>query len=135
MLTFDFVFSIPKGSKNLVSLRCLGGGGHGSHKSKWYRLSIYNFVSYDYNWTVSHAAAILDSKMVSIISFSNYVDVKQIYGNKIGQTYIVTRHINRVFSHYKVESIITKEFSELFWGHGDHLEYLKLFKGDTSTPP
>ena len=44
--------------------------------------------------TFSHTAAILDSKMVSIIVFSNYGDVKQIYMNKIGQTYIVTRHIN-----------------------------------------
>ena len=38
----------------------------------------HNFVSYDYNWTFSHTAAILDSKMVSIIAFSNYGDVKQI---------------------------------------------------------
>ena len=38
---------------------------------------------------LSHKAAILDSKMVSIIAFSNYVDVKQMYVNKIGQTYIV----------------------------------------------
>ena len=66
--------------------------------------------------------AILNSKMVSIIAFSNYVDVKQIYVNKIGQTYIVTRHINRVFVLYKVESIITEEFSELFRVYGDHLE-------------
>ena len=50
-------------------------------------------------------AAILDSKMVSIIAFSNSVDVKQIYVNKIGQTYIVTRHIKRVFALYKAESI------------------------------
>ena len=61
-----------------------GGGVHGCHKSKCYRLSIYNFASYDYNWTFSHTAAILDSKMVSMIAFSNYVDVKQIYVNKIG---------------------------------------------------
>ena len=83
---------------------------------------IYLFVSYDYNWTFSHTAAILDSKMVSIIAFSNYVDVKQIYVNKIGQTYIVTRHINQVFALYKVESIITEEFSKLFRVHGGHLE-------------
>ena len=38
----------------------------------------HNSVSYDYNWTFSHTAAILDSKMVSIIAFSNYGDVKQI---------------------------------------------------------
>ena len=50
---------------------------------------IYNFVSYDYNWTFSHTAAILDSKMVSIIAFKK----KQIYVNKIGQTYIVTGYI------------------------------------------
>ena len=73
--------------------------------------------------------------MVSIIAFANYVDVKQIYVNKIGQTYIVTRHINQVFALYKVEAIITEEFSELFRVHGDHLELLKLLKGDTSTPP
>ena len=60
--------------------------------------------------------------MVSIIAFSNYVDVKQIYVNTIGQTYIVTRHINRVFALYKVESIITEAFSELFRVHGGHLE-------------
>ena len=95
---------------------------HGSHKSKCYRLPIYYFVSYDYNYTFSHMAVILDSKIVSIIAFSNYVDVKQIYVNKIGQTYIVTRHINRVFALYKVEFIITEEFSELFRVHGGHLE-------------
>ena len=39
------------------------------------------------------------------------LDVKQIYVNKIGQTYIVTRHLNRVFVLYKVESIITEVFS------------------------
>ena len=49
-------------------------------------------------------------KMVSIIAFSNYVDVNQIYVNKIGQTYLVTRHISQVFALYKVESIITEEF-------------------------
>ena len=64
--------------------------------------------------TCSHTAAILDSKMASIIAFSNYVDVKHMYVNKIGQTYIVARHINRVFVLYKVESIITEEFLELF---------------------
>ena len=73
--------------------------------------------------------------MVSIIAFSNYLDVKQIYVNKIGQTYIVTRHINQVFALYKVEAIITEKFSELFRVHGSHLELLKLLKGDTSTPP
>ena len=82
-----------------------------SPSSKCYRLPIYNFVSIDYNLTVSHAAAILDSKMVSIIVFSNYGDVKQIYVNKVGQTYIITRHINRVFAHHKVVSIITEAFS------------------------
>ena len=60
--------------------------------------------------------------MVSIIAFSNYVDVIQIYANKIGQTYIVTRHINQVFALHKVESIITEELSELFRVHGGHLE-------------
>ena len=60
--------------------------------------------------------------MVSIIAFSNYVDVKQMYVNKIGQTYIATRPINRVFALYKVESIITEEFSELFRVYGGHLE-------------
>ena len=53
--------------------------------------------------------------MVSIIAFANYVDVKQIYVNKIGQTYIVIRHINQVFALYKAESIITEEFSKLFF--------------------
>ena len=48
-----------------------------------YRLPIYNFVSYVYNGTFSHTAAILDSKLVSTIAFSNYGDVKQIYVNKI----------------------------------------------------
>ena len=78
-------FSISKGSKKLIVVKMFGGGGEGvdgSHKSKWYRLPIYNFVSYDYNWTLSHTAVILDSKMVSIIAFSNYVDVKQIYVDK-----------------------------------------------------
>ena len=56
-----------------------------------------------------------------IIAFSNYVDVKQIYANKIGQTYIVRSHINQVFALYKIESIITEEFSELFRVHGGHL--------------
>ena len=60
--------------------------------------------------------------MVSIIAFSNYVEVKQIYVNKIGQTDIVTRHINQVFALCKIESIITGEFSELFRIHGGHLE-------------
>ena len=83
---------------------------------------IYNFVSYDYNWTFSYTAAILDSKMVFIIAFSNYVDVKQIYVNTIGQTYIVTRHINQVFALYEVESIITDAFSELFRINGGYLE-------------
>ena len=73
--------------------------------------------------------------MVSIITFSNYVDVKQIYVIKTGQTYIFTRHINQVFALYKVEAIITEEFSELFRVHGGHLELLKLLKSDTSTPP
>ena len=73
--------------------------------------------------------------MVSIIAFLNYGYVKQIYVNKIWQTYIVPRHINRVFAIYKIESIITEAFSELFRVHGRHLKYLKLLKGDTSTPP
>ena len=60
--------------------------------------------------------------MVFIIAVSNYVDVKQIYVNTIGQTYIVTRHINQVFALYEVESIITDEFSELFRINGGHLE-------------
>ena len=100
----------------------VGGGVHGNHKSKCYRLPIYYFVSYDHNWTFSYTAAILDSQMVSIIAFSNYVDVKQIYVNKIWQTYIVTRHINRVFALYKVECIITEAFLELFRVNGSHLE-------------
>ena len=73
--------------------------------------------------------------MVSIIAFSNYVDVKQIYVKKIGQPYIVTRHINQVFDLYKVEAIIAEEFSKLFRVHGGHIELLKFIKGDTSTPP
>ena len=57
-----------------------------------------------------------------ILKFSNYGDVKQIYVNKLWETYIVIRHINRVFDLYKVESIITEAFSELFLVHGGHLE-------------
>ena len=60
--------------------------------------------------------------MVSIIAFPNYEDLKQIYVNTIRQTCIVTRHINRVFALYKIESIITEAFSELFWVQGGHLE-------------
>ena len=89
---------------------------------KCYRLPIYNLVSFDDNLTFSNKAAILDSKMVSIIVFSNYGDVKQMYVNKIWQIYIITRHINRVFALYKVESIITEAFSEFFRVHGGHLE-------------
>ena len=59
--------------------------------------------------------------MVPIIAFSNYIDVKQIYVNKIGQTYIITSLINRVFALYKVEPIMTEEFLELFRVHGGHL--------------
>ena len=92
-----------------------------SPSPKCYRLPIYNFVSFDYNLTFSHTAAILDSKMVTIIAFSNYVDVKQIYMNKIEQTYIVTRHINQVFALYKVESIITEEFQSFFGSMADIL--------------
>ena len=87
-----------------------------------YRLPIYNLVSFDYNLTFSNKAAILDFKMVSIIVFLNYGDVKQIYVNKIWQTYIITRHINRVFALYKVESIIAEAYSELFRVHGGHLK-------------
>ena len=76
-------------------------------------------------------AAILDSKIVAIMAFSNYVDVKLIYVNKIGQTYIVTRHINQVCALHKVEAIITEEFSELIRFNGGHLELLKLLV----TPP
>ena len=54
-----------------------------SPSPKCYRLPIYNFVSFDYNLTFSHTAAILDFKMVPIIVFSNYGDVKQIYVNTI----------------------------------------------------
>ena len=50
---------------------------------KCYSLSIYNLVSFDYNLTFTNKAAILDSKMVSIIVFSINGDVKQIYVNKI----------------------------------------------------
>ena len=89
---------------------------------KCYRLPINNFVSFDYSLTFSHTAAILDSKMVSIVVFANYGEVKQIYVKKIGQTYIVTKHINRMFALYKVESTITEEFSQLFRVHGGHLE-------------
>ena len=93
-----------------------------SPSPKCYRLPIYNFVSFDYNLTFSHTAAILDSKKMSIVLFSNYGDVRQIHVNKIWQTYIITRHINRVFALYIVESIITETFSELFRVHGGHLE-------------
>ena len=87
-----------------------------------YRLPIYDLVSFDYNLTFSNKAGILDSKMVSIIVLSNYGDVKQIYVNTIWQTHIISRHINRVFALYKVESIITEAFSELFRVRGGHLE-------------
>ena len=60
-----------------------------SPSPKCYRLPIYNFVSFDYNLTFSHTAAILDSKMVSMVVFSNYWDVKQIHVNEIWQTYII----------------------------------------------
>ena len=52
--------------------------------------------------------------MVSIVVFSNYGDVKQIYVHKIWQTYIITRHINRVFALYKVESIIAEHVQSFF---------------------
>ena len=58
----------------------------------------------------------------SPIAFANCADVKQIYVNKIRQTYVGIRHINQVFALYKVESIITEEFSKLFRVHGGHLE-------------
>ena len=128
MFPFVFVFSISQGSKNKPSSVENGGGGYmvaiSSPSPKCYRLPIYiyNFVSFDYNLTFSYTAAILDSKMVSIIVFSNYVDVEQIYVHKIGQTYIIATHINRVFAFYKVESIITWAFSELLRVHGGHLE-------------
>ena len=89
MLTFDFLFSISKGSTKLSSVEIGGrGGGVGmvaisSPSPKSYRLPIYNVVSFDYNLTFSHTAAILYSKMVSIIVFSNYGDVEKIYVNKI----------------------------------------------------
>ena len=54
-----------------------------SRSPKCYRLPIYNLVSFDYNLTFNNKADILDSKMVPIIVFSNYGDVKQIYVNKI----------------------------------------------------
>ena len=54
-----------------------------SPSPKCYRLPIYNFASYDYNRIFSHTAAILDSKIVLIIAFSNYGNAKQIYANKI----------------------------------------------------
>ena len=71
--------------------------------------------------------------MLTFAHIHNFVDVKQIYVNKIGQTYIVTRHNNQVFA-LRVEVIITEEFLELFRVHDGHLELLKLLKGDTSTP-
>ena len=54
-----------------------------SPSPKCYRLPIYNFVSFDYNLIFSHTAAILNSKMGSIVVFSNYGDVKQIHVNTI----------------------------------------------------
>ena len=60
--------------------------------------------------------------MVSTIAFSNYEDVRQIYVNKIWQTDIATRYTNRVFALYKVKSIITESFAELFRVNGGHLE-------------
>ena len=85
---------------------------HGSHKSKCYRLSIYIIL---FHMIITELLAIRQPFWIPKWSpFSNYVDVKPIYVKKIGQTYIVTRHINQVFALYKVEAIITEEFSELF---------------------
>ena len=53
-----------------------------SPSTKCYRSPIYNLVLFDYNLIFSNKAA-LDSKMVSIIVFSNYGYVKQIHVNKI----------------------------------------------------
>ena len=75
-----------------------------------YSLPINDLVSYDYTWTISHTAAILNSQNGLHFAFSNYGEVKQIYVNKIWQTYIVTRHNNRVVALYRVESIITEAF-------------------------
>ena len=71
MFTFDFVFSISQlGSKKLSSVE-IGGRGCmvaiSSTSAECYRLPIYNFVSFDYNLTFSHAAAILDSTDVCIL--------------------------------------------------------------------
>ena len=71
-----------------------------SPSPKCYRPPLYNLVSFYYNLTFGNEAAILDFNMVSIIVFSNYGDVKQIYVNKIWQKYIITRHINLVFALY-----------------------------------
>ena len=66
-----------------------GGGGWcmvatvRSPSPQCYRLPLYNFVSFDYNLTLSYTAAILDSKMVPIVVFLNYGDVKQNHVNKI----------------------------------------------------
>ena len=54
-----------------------------SPSPKCYRLPIYNLVSLVFNLTFSNKAAILDLKMVSIIVFSNYGDVKLIYVDTI----------------------------------------------------
>ena len=47
-----------------------------SPSPKCYRMPIYNFVSFDY-------IPILNSKMGSIVLFTNYGDVKQIHVNTI----------------------------------------------------
>ena len=74
MLTGDLVQYFRWLQKNSF-VKMLGGGVHGSHKSKCYRLPIYMIL---FHMIISELLAILDPKMVSIVAFSNYVDVKQI---------------------------------------------------------
>ena len=81
MVTFDFVFNLS------LSFVDMGGGGCmvavSRPSPKYYRLPICNFVSYDNTCIFNHTTAILDSKMVYIVAFSNYGYVKQIYGDEI----------------------------------------------------
>ena len=84
-MKFQSTHNIPGGGCMVATVR--------SRSPKFFRLPIYNFVSFDYKLTFTHTAAILDSKMVSIVVFSNYGYVKQIHVNKIRQIYIITRQL------------------------------------------
>ena len=86
MLIFDFVFSISQGSRKLSSFEIGGGGGGAWYPLVAHRLNVIvcpYIIVFHLIITFSHTAAIFDSKMVFIILFSNYGDIKQIYVNTI----------------------------------------------------